>query len=837
MEDREIERPLRPPKPRDPHDPEVIVAIGASAGGLEALEELFDELPCNGRAGYVVVQHLSPDFRSLMDQLLARHTDMAIHRAEDGLRVEADSIYLIPPRQDLRIRNGALQLSQQTKLRSPPTPIDIFFRSLAEDRGDRAIGVILSGTGSDGSRGAVSMRENGGVVLVQDPRSAKFDGMPQSAILAGAADVVLPPAEIGQRIVRLVENPAGFFSGAITDSPHTEPFLAILDIMKQVRGLDFSLYKEKTIHRRLLRRINALGLGSMADYRRFLEEEPTEPDRLYSEFLIGVTEFFRDREAFAALRTELISMLGEPGRQQLRVWCMACSTGEEAYTIAIMLDELRRTSDPSRDFKIFATDVDPNAVKRASDGIFPDGIQHSVPEALLQRYFERIQDGFRITRELRDRIVFAPHNGLSDPPFTRMDLVTCRNMLIYLQPEAQQRALERLDFALHSGGVIFLGQSESLAGLQDGYEVIDAKWKLFRKKSDARPSLLSRSALEMSQERRLPARRPTNRAQTSHLDFRRLASALIHHISEACVVVSENYELLHTVGEVNDFLAVPVGVASFNVMEMLPASSRSAVSAATRRARKSSEPAMLSGVMFLRGNTQIQADLQVLYVPAAPRSDEAGTFIMLFGARRALADVPQDIKDALHDQLDEKARLERELYHTRENLNLAIEELETTNEELQSTNEEMLASNEELQSTNEELHSVNEELFTVNAEHQRKIEELTALSNDMENLLQATEVGTLFLDSHLRIRRFTPAITRIMELLPGDLGRPIDNFAHRLVDVPLSDLCRSVLDGSKLEERKCHSSEGVAYLLRVRAYLANGVPTGVVVTLVDLNEE
>ena len=814
------------PEEKAGENPIYVVGIGASAGGLEALEEFFANVPPGTGAAFAVVQHLSPDFKSLMDQLLARHSSLRILRAEDGMPVEPDCIYLNPPRKDMTIQSGRLALAEQSRERAFPQPIDAFFRSLAKEMKERAIAVVLSGTGSDGSRGAEAVKEVGGVVLVQDRLSAKFDGMPSAAVATGSADIVLPPDRLAQKIVQYMNTPDTSIQ-ELLDTRSRGPFHEILEALANQTRIDFREYKPHTVQRRVLRRMGILGIQNLNEFRDLILDSSDELLHLAADLLIGVTEFFRDPDAFRVLERHLIDLLNESKSDTIRVWVAGCSTGQEAYTMAILLAEMQERLERDFEYKIFATDVNEAAINTASEGRYPFGLLEHLSQEVLQRHFDQTIEGYVVRRRIRDRVVFAVHNLMQDPPFTRMDLVTCRNLLIYFKSEQQQRVLHCLHFALVHKGLLFLGPSEGPGDLEREFKLLESKWKVFQKVRD------TRLRLEPTGFRReeLPRVRRLRRSVASPVDFESVSSALAADIPTTLVLDSDG-QVLHTFGDPSPYLGVPKGRASLNVMRLMSSASRSALSTAMHQASSTCETVRFESVRFGTEDDPVAADLVVRPLGGTPNELEG--YVICIGPTR---EVPSSGSDAsLTDHAAKRIEiLEQELRHTKEDLQATIEELETANEEFQGTNEELLSSNEELQSTNEELHSVNEELYTVNAEHHKKIEELMVMTEDMENLLQSTEIGTIFLDSELRIRKYTAKAAEVVSLLPSDVGRPIEHLSNALQGVAIGDIARSVLQNRAEFESETVDQQGVPRLLRFLPYYTQREISGLVITIVDIS--
>lgn len=815
-----------------------IVGIGASAGGLEALERFFDNVPATTGAAYVVVQHLSPDFKSLMDELLARHTKLPIKLVEDGMAVEPDTVYLIPPKKEMIVSGGRLLLSERDRQQELTLPIDVFFRSLAQDCGKRSVAVVLSGGGSDGSRGIRDVFEAGGLVLVQDVESAQFDGMPKNARDSGVAHWILPPEEMPKVIVEHITRP-----GHLVPEPDVvhggDGFGAVYQKLQQEFGIDFTHYKPSTVTRRIERRLQLARTENVGDYVAKLEAGREELDVLYRDLLIGVTKFFRNEEAFQILEKTVIPelMLRGPRETPLRVWIAGCATGEEAYSLAILLAEASAKFG-DRPVKIFATDVHPGSIEAASRAVYgKDSVANVSPER-LERWFHLRSGLYQIVPDLRQMVVFAAHDVIRDSPFTRMDLVTCRNLLIYLQPAAQQKVLGLFHFALNRGGVLFLGPSETPGALLNDFETLDRHWRMYRKYTDVRMQVDPRFQPPRVEPRLSPSAMAVPLGRHSLTNMIATYDVLLDEVMPPSFLVTERGELVHTFGGASRFLRRRDGRQDLDVLEAVEGDLRMVLVGGLQRARKELGAITFRGV---RSAGDDESTYNVTIRRIAPRGRATGHILISFEQMegpRVVREGPPSSENT-EFQLDQVPReqvraLEEELSYTKENLQAAVEELETGNEELQAANEELLASNEELQSTNEELQSVNEELYTVNAEYQRKIAELTELTNDMDNLLSSTDVGTIFLDRELRIRKFTPKLGDNFALLPQDIGRSIEDFTNRLDHPELVADIRKVLESGNPIERELRNRDGRAYFLRLLPYRAKGAALGVVLTLIDV---
>jgi two-component system, chemotaxis family, CheB/CheR fusion protein len=817
-----------------PHVPPIIVGVGASAGGLEALQRFFERVRKTGSLAFVVVQHLSPDFKSVMDELLSRHTDLTIHRAEHGMVVEPDAIYLMPPKKEMIISGGRLLLTERDPDQDLALPIDGFFRSLAEDAGVRAVAVVLSGTGSDGSRGIRAVHEAGGLVIAQSEESAKFDGMPRSAVDTGIVDWVLSPEGIAEALLKFAEHD-GEIAKLVDDMPGDhEPMSRIFELLKKESGIDFAGYKSSTIRRRIERRLILSDTLDLERYADLLTRDGDELSSLYRDLLIGVTRFFRDPEAFERLRSEIIVPLARrAGRdEEVRIWVAACATGEEAYSIAMLLLDAFRELGRAPVCRIFATDVHRHSLDIAAAGVYPAESVAGLPSDLRDRYFAPHANGYTVISELRSAIVFAHHNVLRDAPFTRVDLISCRNFLIYLKPAAQRKVISLFHFALRTGGNMLLGPSETPGALSDEFEIVDARWKLFKKRRDVRlyAPEVRLAGLSSSDLGRPPVRQKTE--EEARVD--RARGVLLERYAPPALLVDQSYEIVHTFRGGQEFLRPREGRPSINLLELLAGELRFVVSGALRRMSKDQKRVSYAGVDVETSQGRKRVTVVVEPVVGARNDD---LILVSFenerlGEAPAAGAMPTDISELARERI---AALELELKQTKETLQSTVEELETGNEELQATNEELIASNEELQSTNEELHSVNEELYTVNAEYQAKITELTELTADMNHLLEGTEVHTLFLDRDLRLRRFTKGIADVFNLLPQDIGRRIEGFAHSLEEASLvGELNRVLKDGVTLE-REVRDRRGKHFLLRILPYRPAPSPDGVVLTLIDIS--
>ena len=773
-----------PPQP--PAKPLYVVAIGASAGGLDALEKLFASLPADCGAAFVVIQHLSPDHKSMMASLLARHTRMPVVMVEEDLPIVPNQVFLIPPGSIMHMDGRLLRLTPKNP-RTLTLPIDVFFQSLATHHGDHAVGVVLSGTGSDGTRGAGAINEAGGFLLAQDPENAKFDGMPRSVIATGLVDAILPVEVMAQRIVAHITNQPAPLSDAdrqplgraLAVGPDAA-MSGILHLLLQLGGINFEDYKPGTVMRRIERRMAVKQVGSIEAYLDLLNQDRAEVLTLRRELLIPVTSFFRDTESFDAVMRQVVDPIvaGKEAGQTIRVWCAAVSTGEEAYSIAMLFLEAFDQAKRWPALKIFATDVEQMNIETASAGVYPESIVAEVPPQQIERFFVKKGNSFVVKNELRQCIVFARHNLLSDPPFTKMDLVVCRNALIYFRSTAQDRALRRMQYALGPKGYLFLGSSESLGELQRDFQTLSARHKIWQVlRPTSLPLDMSRGTAS-SLAGLVSARRPVASSNLARLGSGAVdlgyATLLKAFAPPAAILVNASHQLVHSYGEVHAFLRIREGQASLDINRILPDALIPVAAAllfkcARENTSVTSDVVRLSLPPTLPEQEAHRINLRLSAWPAGEVEGERLTLLAFepsSSADRADKPVPVDIGSETSERLEV---LEHELAATRESLQATIEELETSNEELQATNEEMMASNEELQSSNEELQSVNEELNTVNAEYQEKIDILNRVNADLDNLARVVSSGTVFVDEHLNLTRFSSDAAQIFRLRDTDV--------------------------------------------------------------------
>ncbi len=809
-----------------------VVALGASADGLDALERFFAHVSPQSGMAFVVVQHLARDRDSQLADILSRRTKLALHAAAQGGRLEPDTIYLVPPSKTASLRDGRLQLAD----RGPGpavTLIDQFFQSLAIDAPGRCAAIVLSGAGSDGSRGIIDVHGAGGLVIAQAPATAGFDGMPLAAIDTGHVDLVLAPEDMPETLRTYVaDGIAEPHAGSVSSSG----LARLIGLLSSTYSIDFFEYKLPTIVRRTERRMKAAGVTDIDAYTARLASDPVEIDALYHDLLIGVTQFFRDREAFdefAKLLPELLRALGP--EDELRVWVVACASGEEAYSIGILVREALDAHGLANPVKIFATDVHREALRVAAAGVYDEASLALLTPERKQRWFiDKGSGKHQIAPAIRSMILFAPHNVLRDVPFNRLDLIACRNLLIYLRPSAQRHVLDVFQFALEPRGVVFLGSSDSLSELGNSFQIVDSHWKIVRKVSTAsRPVRLARTAARTALT---PPRLDTTVGASRLLEPNLFGTydALLEALVPPSLLIDARRNLVQTFAGASKFLRVPEGRASWSAIDLLGDDLRVAVTGALERVFSDHAPVHYRGLRAEHGGQVDVVDVTVREI-VNRRTGEPNALVTFDTAVAAPGQI--ELPPAVPgDQLarDQVAALEGALRAAKENLQTTSEELEASNEELQATNEELVAANEELKTTNDELQALNQELIEVNRELHYKIGELTELTADMDLLITSTQVHTLFLDKELRIRRFTPLIAEVFHLVPSDLGRRIDGFNHALRDPAIYAEAQQVVAIGAPFEQQVRGTDDAWYLLRILPYRRGTLIEGAVLTLVDI---
>jgi two-component system CheB/CheR fusion protein len=822
-----------------------IIGIGASAGGLEALEHFLSHVPKNCGMAFVIVQHLDPTHKGIMPELLQRATGMKVLQVKDRTRVRPDCVYVIPPNKDMSILHGVLHLLDPAAPRGLRLPIDFFLRSLAQDQQDRSIGVILSGMGSDGTLGLRAIKEKAGVVLVQEPATAKFDGMPRSAVDAGLADIVAPVEELPGKILGYLQRTplSARPEASLGDKTQSALEKAVI-LLRAHTGHDFSLYKRNTLYRRIERRMGIHQIHKMAAYVRYLQENSQELDLLFKELLIGVTNFLRDPAVWAELGEKILPALiaSRPDGHVLRAWVPGCSTGEEAYSLAMVVTEAIEKLKLKRriTLQVFATDLDKDAIDRARQGVYPENISADVAPEQMRRFFNKDQHGCRVTAEIREMVIFAPQNLIMDPPFTKLDILSCRNLLIYLGPEVQKKLIPLFHYSLTPGGILILGSAETVGAHTDLLPPLNNKLRIFQRTESALrpepvdfPSSFSGVVANGSETR--PAAKPPVSLQS-------MAEQLVlQRYAPPAVLTNDKGDIFFISGRTGKYLEPAAGKANWNLFAMAREGLRYELASAFQKVLRQKDRVMLHGLKIENGVGGQRVDITVQHLDE-PKAME-GLVLIVFTDVAAPTPVSAGTPSAKTQGRTARLKeLEQELQAARAEARANHEEMQTSHEELRSTNEEMQSTNEELQSTNEELttskeemQSLNEELQTVNTELQAKVDELSRASNDMKNLLNSTDIATLFLDNELNVRQFTSQATKIIKLIPGDVGRPVTDLVSELNYPGLTDDVREVLRTLTFSEKPTAAQGGRWFNVRIMPYRTmDDRIDGVVITFADI---
>jgi two-component system CheB/CheR fusion protein len=830
-------------RPETLHFP--IVGIGASAGGLEALEQFLRHVPPGCGMAFVIVQHLDPTHKGVMPELLQRVTVMEVIQVKDRMKVKPNSVYVIPPNKDMSILHGVLHLFEPTAARGLRLPIDFFLHSLADDRREMSIGVILSGMGSDGTSGLRSIKEKGGLALAQEPTSAKFDSMPRNAINAGLVDIVAQTEDLPGRII-------GFIHHTIVIAP-TAPLLEekdqsalekILILLRAKTGNDFSLYKKNTVYRRIERRMGVHQIDRISGYVRYLQENSQEVELLFKELLIGVTSFFRDPDVWNQVRDEAIPAIltQYPSGGCLRAWSTGCSSGEEAYSLAISFKEAleKSTTDGHFTMQIFATDLDQDAINSARRGVYPERITAEISPERLQRFFIKEGSGYRICKEIREMVTFATQNVIMDAPFTKLDILICRNLLIYLTPDLQKKLMPLFHYSLNPGGVMLLGSAESVSTYTDLFAPLNIKARLFRRQETlqpAEPLAFPASFVPMRPGvfKELPMMKPAVNLQT-------LADQLLlQHFSPPAVLTNNKGDILYINGRTGKYLEPAAGKANWNIFAMVRPGISLDLGRAFQKALRQKEAVCVKGLKTDAGigSPLIDITVQAIAEPEALRGMVMIVFSDVINSGETKIEgsskSPLQGSTALSGLEHELLRYREELQSNREEMHSSQEELTSTNEELQSTNEELQSTNEELTTSREEMQSLNEELQTVNAEQQAKMDEFSRVNDDMRNLLNSTEIITIFLDNKLNIRRFTTGADKLFKLISGDVGRPLSDIATDLIYPDMAEESLKVLQTLAFSEKHIGATDGRWFSVRIMPYRTiDDVIAGIVITFANI---
>jgi len=845
-----------------------IVGIGASAGGLAAFAAFFSGMPLDAEPGmaFVLVQHLAPDHDSLLTELIQRTTRMKVVEVEDGMVVQINCVYIIPPNRDMAFLNGALHLLEPTAARGHRLPIDYLFRSLAQDQHERAIGIVLSGSGSDGTLGVRAIKDGGGMVMAQNMASCEFDSMPHSALATGFVDYELPPAEMPAQLIAYTTHAFGKPPRqAAAALPQSENALKkIFILLRSQTGHDFSQYKPTTIYRRIERRMAVHQVEALDSYVQYLQQTPVEVEALFRDLLIGVTNFFRDPEAFTALETLVIPKLfaGKPSGGVVRAWTTGCSTGEEAYSIAILLQERLEALKQNYRIQVFATDIDSRAIAVARAGVYPASIADDITPERLARYFTPEPGGnaYRVHKSIRDMLVFSEQDLIKDPPFSKLDLISCRNLMIYLGADLQKKLIALFHYALCPGGMLFLGTSETVGEFVDLFAPLERKAKLYQRKEDfqgAQRAALGRFLAPSVRKDASPALAVGSAVHSAKLSLRELTEqTLLQQVDKAAALVNAQGDVLFLHGRSGMYLEPAPGEAGIsNILKMARDGLRRDLTTTLHKVVRAKEPLSATGLRVKTNGHHTLVNLTVCPVAqGAVAALESPLYLVILeqatpsGASASAAHVATKASAPPHDGRDVNAQiaeLNDELQAKEEYLHAANEELETANDELKSSNEEMQSVNEELQSSNEELEtskeelqSINEELSTVNTELHTKVGDLSRANNDMNNLLAGTGIGTIFVDHSLRILRFTPAATLIINLILSDVGRPVGHIVSNLVgyDRLVAD-AQAVLNTLIPKEVDVQTTDGKFFTMRILPYRTlDNVIEGVVITFVEITE-
>lgn len=822
-----------------------IVGIGASAGGLEAMTQFFENMPENNGMAFVVIQHLDPTHEGILPELLQRTTPMKVHQASDRLKVKPDNVYVIPPNKSLSILNSVLHLFDPIEIRGLRLPVDYFFRSLADDQQQKSIGIILSGMGSDGSLGLKSIKEKNGIVLVQDPDSAKFEGMPRSAIAAVIADIVAPADQLPAKLIAFLKHTPEMKIEPEIDSKSKSNIEKIILLLRQRTGHDFSQYKKNTLVRRIERRKVIHQIDKISNYVRFLQNNPNEVDILFKEILIGVTNFFRDIAVWKKFKDNILPDLCSELKDGhiIRVWTPGCSTGEEVYSLAIIFKEVMEKYKKNKKItmQIFATDLDTDAITKARTGFYSSNITADVSPERLSRFFTEEAGGYRVNASIREMVVFAPQNVIKDPPFTRLDILICRNMLIYMESELQLKLISLFNYSLNPGGIMLLGTAENLGTGAEGFLEIDPKLKFFRRSADAKaPDLIDfPSAFYGNKILSVPEKKVQPKTVEN---IQVLADEIVlQRYAPASVMVNDKGDILYITGRTGKYLEPPAGKANWNIHAMAREGLREILPGAFRKTMKNFNAVH-------EHNVKIAADGDIRFVDVtiqridAPNAIRDLTMLIFTDVPAAAAPQKADAKPGKHISANRQKELQIELQRSYDELKITKEEMQTSQEELKSTNEELQSTNEELQSTNEELttskeemQSLNEELQTVNSELQIKINDYLQASTDMKNLLNSTEIATLFLDKEMNIRSFTDKVAKIIKLRDADIGRPFTDQATDLLYPEIENHSREVLKTLRSIETEISTNDGRWFNVRIMPYrTSDDRIDGIVMTFTDV---
>jgi two-component system CheB/CheR fusion protein len=842
--------PAEEDRPNDKSFP--IVGIGASAGGLEAFTNLLEHLPPDTGMAYVLVQHLAPAKDSILSELLSKTTSMPVHEVQDGMTITPDHVYVIPPNTLMTVFHGVLRLLPRAEPHTQHMPVDSFFRSLAEDQGQNAVGIILSGTGSDGSLGIRAIKAEGGIVLAQDEQSAKYNGMPKSAVATGAADYILPPDKIAAELKRISRHPFMTPRIGVKSGPQLlageNDLNRIFMLIRTSTGVDFTYYKHSTILRRIHRRMLLHKIDGLEQYVRYLRETPSEIGVLYQDILINVTSFFRDPETFNALKNAVFPRILEnrSSDMPIRIWVPGCSTGEEAYSLAICFSEFIEEQGISHPVQFFASDIDEAAIDKARQGIYPDSIVQDVSPERIRRFFTRTEQGYQISKAVREQCVFARQNLIKDPPFSKMDLISCRNLMIYFGPVLQKKTLPILHYALNPTGYLMLGRSESIGEFADLFSLVDKSSRIYSKKTSSSELHFDRERSPLKEKPGLKKKAEAHAAGGTDIQ-KEADSIILNRYSPAGMVINEDMDILQFRGNISPYLKPQPGKASLNLMKMAGESLAMELRVLVRQAAGKDVPIRKEGIKVRNNNIVFTIDIEVLAFK--PPASKELLFLVIFEdtlaatGRDALKPGKAPAKTKGRAPEDQAAPLARELAATQQHLKSVIaeyeastEELKALNEEVQSSNEELQSINEELETSREELQSTNEELSTVNDELRSRNEEITQSNNDLLNVLSGVEIPILLIGNKLQIRRFNAAAAKALNLIAGDIGRPISDIRTNINVPDLDKMILEVVDSLTIREQEIQDTQGRWHSMTIRPYkTVDNRIDGAIMTLEDIN--
>jgi two-component system CheB/CheR fusion protein len=823
-----------------------IVGIGASAGGLEALEQFLGNVPENSGMAYIVIQHLDPTQKGMLPELLQRITKMEVFHVKDRLKVKQNCVYVIPPNKSMSVLKGVLHLFDPVESRGLRLPVDFFLRSLADDQKELGIGVILSGMGSDGSAGIRAIKEKNGIVMVQDPSTAKYDSMPSHAIDSGLVDIVAPAHLLPAKLIEFFRHIPKVKADLDLEVKDKSSLDKIIILLRNYTGNDFSLYKKNTVYRRIERRMGVHRIDKISSYVHFLQENPKEANILFKELMIGVTNFFRDPAVWEQMKVNAIPGILDrlPRNTVLRAWIAGCSTGEEAYSLAIVFKEALEKVHPHTGItlQVFATDLDNEAIETARKGVFPANIVSDVSSDRLARFFIKTDDGYRVNTEIREMVIFAQHNIVMHPPFTRIDILSCRNLLIYVDSELQRKLIGMFYYSINPEGILLLGSSETLGTQSHLFAPVDTKLKIFKRSIvSILPELTDfPSSFSRTKPIALESQMPANQT----LNIQTLADQLLlKHYSPAGVLVNENGDIIYISGRTGKYLEPAVGKANLNIFAMLRDGLREEFPAAFRKAIMKKEIVVLHDIKVGTNGSSLTLNVNIQWIDKPGPLHGAVLIVFTDLPETAINNLPEKKGKKTPGSIRE-SKLENELQHTREEMQNILEEMQTSQEELKSTNEELQSTNEELQSTNEELttskeemQSLNEELQTTNAELQSKVDDYLRANNDMKNLLNSTDIATLFLDKELNIRRFTFQATKIFKLIKSDIGRPFTDQVSDLIYPELSADALEVLETLAVIQKQIPTKDRRWFYTRIMPYRTfDDRIDGLVITFINITD-